>query len=224
MDKQGTKQCYLCNTSGANTADHCPPKGFFPDPKPNNLVTLLACSACNSSFSKDEEYVRNYFSLLVAPTYDADVQPLYEKFRRGYRKEPSKLREVMGRMEEKIHLFSPGGRFLGETAPVRIPVRRLRRVYEKIARGLAHYHRAPSETPVRFGFYSVSAANEKERIPPTELMSLLPYAQHRFRWGSTFEYSGLIYENMASLWWMSFYQAHLGFISFGIDVPENEIT
>ena len=46
--------------SVAITKDHIPPKGFFEQPLPSNLITVPACKKCNNGFSKDEEWFRNH--------------------------------------------------------------------------------------------------------------------------------------------------------------------
>jgi hypothetical protein len=47
---------------GELTNDHLPPDGFFPDPKPNNLITVRACYKCNSGAAKDDEAFRLWVS------------------------------------------------------------------------------------------------------------------------------------------------------------------
>ncbi len=61
--------CYLCGSSENLTRDHVPPKGFFPDPKPTNLISVPCCQACNVGFSADDEAFRAW---IVAPP---DVSP-----------------------------------------------------------------------------------------------------------------------------------------------------
>lgn len=55
--------CYLCGKP-ATTGDHAPPAGFFPDPKPDNLITVPCCRKCNGSYSMDDEAFRAW---IVAP-------------------------------------------------------------------------------------------------------------------------------------------------------------
>lgn len=39
-----------------------PPRCFFPDPKPDNLITVPCCRDCNNGKSKDDEAVRAFFA------------------------------------------------------------------------------------------------------------------------------------------------------------------
>lgn len=55
--------CVYCCTETATTVDHIPPRGFFGRPYPDNLWTVPACSRCNNSFAKDDEYARAVISI-----------------------------------------------------------------------------------------------------------------------------------------------------------------
>ena len=50
--------CLYCGVPGELTNDHVPPKNLFPKPRPNILVEVRACLACNGGASKDDEYFR----------------------------------------------------------------------------------------------------------------------------------------------------------------------
>jgi hypothetical protein len=49
-----------------------PPKGFFPEPRPSNLITLPCCLACNQSYSGDDEIMRVWFSMGLGHTKAAE--------------------------------------------------------------------------------------------------------------------------------------------------------
>jgi hypothetical protein len=66
--KNSAMHCYLCRDSNASTNDHIPPKGFFPEPRPSNLITIPCCLRCNNDFSKDDEAVRTWFSASIGAT------------------------------------------------------------------------------------------------------------------------------------------------------------
>lgn len=63
-----TKTCYLCGISNPTTKDHVPPKGFFPEPRPTNLITLPCCNACNHSYTMDDEAMRVLFAMGIGHT------------------------------------------------------------------------------------------------------------------------------------------------------------
>jgi hypothetical protein len=54
-----SSQCIYCGINEANERDHIPPKSFFPEPRPSNLITVPSCSKCNRDYGKIDEIVRN---------------------------------------------------------------------------------------------------------------------------------------------------------------------
>lgn len=68
MVKRGTqieKCCYLCGSTEKLTREHVPPRGLFPKPKPDNLLTIPCCLRCNNKASRDVEYFRLAASALI---------------------------------------------------------------------------------------------------------------------------------------------------------------
>ena len=65
--------CYLCGSTTDLTRDHLPPKGFFPRPLPQNMITVACCQTCNRSWQQDDEAVRAFLSLAIdrSPAGDA---------------------------------------------------------------------------------------------------------------------------------------------------------
>jgi hypothetical protein len=61
-------RCYLCGDTHSITNDHVPPKGFFPEPRPSDLITVPCCARCNNSFSKDDEAVRTWLCAVIGST------------------------------------------------------------------------------------------------------------------------------------------------------------
>jgi len=54
-------KCYLCGKD-ADTGDHIPPRGFFPKPRPSNLIKVPCCRSCNEAFSPEDDYFRMVLS------------------------------------------------------------------------------------------------------------------------------------------------------------------
>lgn len=66
------EHCYLCGvrlehqakeldgttSAFAYTADHIPPKGLFPEPRPANLITVPCCYGCNQEHSGFDDQLR----------------------------------------------------------------------------------------------------------------------------------------------------------------------
>jgi hypothetical protein len=55
---QKTGRCIYCGSQGPVTDDHVPPRSFYPQNPPKNLITVPCCSVCNSEFAKNDDYVR----------------------------------------------------------------------------------------------------------------------------------------------------------------------
>jgi len=58
MRSTDNKLCLFCGKK-AETKDHVPSKNLLEKPYPKNLLTILSCKKCNTSFSLDEEYFLN---------------------------------------------------------------------------------------------------------------------------------------------------------------------
>lgn len=69
------KRCVYCG-GRADTNDHAPPRCFLRRPLPSNLITLPACTDCNSGFSFDEGLVKTFITLASEhPDLVAERQP-----------------------------------------------------------------------------------------------------------------------------------------------------
>lgn len=56
--------CIYCGATEDLTDDRVPPKNLFPRPRPQSLITVLACRACNGWPAKDDEETRPFKVLL----------------------------------------------------------------------------------------------------------------------------------------------------------------
>ena len=55
--------CVYCAEAQATTTDHVPPKGFFAKGYRSDLIRVPACRGCNGSFSPEDEYARQIFTM-----------------------------------------------------------------------------------------------------------------------------------------------------------------
>jgi hypothetical protein len=65
MSRDRADICGYCGSPSPATRDHIPPKGIFPSPRPNDLITVPSCASCNQSASGSDELFRVYLSLHV---------------------------------------------------------------------------------------------------------------------------------------------------------------
>jgi hypothetical protein len=61
--------CIYCG-GPEETRDHVPSRVFLDPPLPENLPVVWACSPCNNSFSRDEEYVASLIESVIAGSPD----------------------------------------------------------------------------------------------------------------------------------------------------------
>lgn len=130
--------CYLCGTildDSNRTMDHIPPKGLFPRPLPNNLLTIPCCRQCNNGFSRDDEFFRLIATLGLHKSPEKTL--VYETrtvprtlARRRIRSEIRSLLSGMKRQWIEVNgVMVYAGLF-------RLPVDLIRRVTTRIAQGL----------------------------------------------------------------------------------------
>ena len=105
--------CAYC--SGAfETDDHVPPKGFFPKPRPSNLITVPSCDKCNSEFEIHDEYFQVLFNTRADVSSRFKDTGLFEKVLRGVsRPQASGLRKSLLDCMEKVNIETQAGIFLG---------------------------------------------------------------------------------------------------------------
>ena len=128
--------CTYCNRV-ANTKDHIPPKGMFPKPRPASLITVPSCFSCNSSFSKDDEHLRDVLSFRE----ELSDNPFVEQLNRSI---PRRLdRSQSGRYFNYLHarmgeetVKTTSGIYLGRKATFNVDLRRIERVLGRITKGL----------------------------------------------------------------------------------------
>lgn len=199
-EKKMRQKCYLCNKNFADTRDHVPPECLFPDPKPSNLITLPCCLQCNRSYSKDEEYFRDNFSMISKRS--PAVKQLWGKTRRSYLRRPLKLRNIKSRLVD-LNLKTQGGIYLGKATGLKFDESKTNRVIEKIIKGLFFHHKKkilPSS--VRFHIF----------FNPTDILEA--YFKLRIfgkRWNDVFCYAFLFAQDntYSGFWWLEFYGSNL---------------
>lgn len=81
--KQKKGPCVYCRMEGLITADHVPPRSFYPALSPKNVITVPSCEGCNKLFALDDDYVRLVFisaeGAIGNPARDA-VLPAVQRF------------------------------------------------------------------------------------------------------------------------------------------------
>ena len=144
--------CIFCQCRCADTKDHVPPRLIFPDPRPDNLITVPACEQCNRSFSKDDEYFRIYLSARQAGEEHSGHKLLLEKSLRSLERS-AKFEQYWNsrlRVFEKVRIDGT----VDYVAQFQPDDTRLENFGERIVRGLFyHHHREPLQTDTSFNVW-----------------------------------------------------------------------
>jgi hypothetical protein len=95
--------CYLCGKTEEElgeklTKDHVIPNGFFPKPKPPNLLTLPCCLSCQKEYRMDEEYVRNSLSAISNVGANKDAHYAWKATHRALMRRPALNADFKGRI------------------------------------------------------------------------------------------------------------------------------
>lgn len=106
-------KCVYC-LHKADSRDHLPPDGLFPDGvRPLDMRTVPCCKACNNSFSEDDAWFRNIMVAFCAKDSAIARDLLATKVARSGARNPDLLKKLSRRLAW-VELYSPGGIYLGK--------------------------------------------------------------------------------------------------------------
>jgi hypothetical protein len=133
-------QCYLCRApvDPRVDRDHVPPRGFFPVPKPNDLITVPCCRSCNQSWSKDDEAIRAIFAGAMAAS-PAGQRIMTDKVIRGTVARSPAFREQLLSQIREIEIILGGEPHI--LPAMTVPDDRVNPFVVRVAKGiLAFFH------------------------------------------------------------------------------------
>ena len=209
--------CTYCHRA-ANTKDHIPPKCLFPKPRPGSLITVPSCFACNSSFSKDDEHLRDVLSFREELSDNPFVEKQIESIFRGFDRSQSQgyLNYLHSRMGEEA-VRTTSGIYLGLKATFNVDLTRIERVLRRITKGLyRHCFRNKlmegCEAHVYTLEYFLSLEPEHDRIFRSIFQNNLANEEWFVVVPNGFEYKQKALQNPATTVWMfRFYSKYYGF-------------
>jgi len=115
--EQEVKKCVYC-TRLADTKDHIPSKNLFPSGMgPKNPIIVPSCSECNSGFSRDEEWFRNFACALAEGESFYARQVFFSSVKRSIQKRPWVGYSLLKRMK-LCEIYTKGGLYLGKTTQI----------------------------------------------------------------------------------------------------------
>jgi hypothetical protein len=206
--------CIYCGSRDDLTRDHIPPRAVFPvDPKYRvNLITVPSCRRCNKKYSDDDEY----FAFFIAGNRRTAMSPasatLHARIGRGIKHtRRGKLGQRIRKSLRLVDARTPAGIVVGRQPVMHIDRPIMRRVGQRIVRGLYFHHlqdRVPDHLNVDFvvlADIALRTVHEKVQIETTQrlfcaepLHNIGPDVfTYRFRQG----------ENGRSIWVMTLYDA-----------------
>lgn len=206
MTSSEPKICIFCGKD-ADTRDHIPPKCIFPDPKPNDLITVPACKACNSNTKLDDEYFR-WLVATASEDSDGALKIITNKILPKVKKRPAFLVQIMNNSRH-VETYSESGIYLGNKPAFYIEKKRVQTVINKIVRGL-YYKETKSMLPLD-SLISNFSLNPKLDEPEKYVGSLPFYSIGN----GTFSYRYWLNEfnTQESVWFIMFFDRTLFVIS-----------
>lgn len=135
LDERQKSWCVHCGGWIAdlpNNRDHAPSKSLLVEPYPPNLPVVRVCVPCNSSFSRDEEYLAAFLGVVLSGSTEAAAQsnPVARRVLEGSKS----LRKRIERCKSEYKTIGGETRVLWKPEQERID-----RVVVKNARGHAFF-------------------------------------------------------------------------------------
>ena len=209
--------CIYCGRRPKETDDHVPPKSFYPQPRPSDLITVPSCLRCNQDPGKDEEFFLATFMFSYAGATDAGKSLWAGKLKRMYEKNLGLKKKIAEHLQH-AEIVTPAGLFLGRRMAIETDELRFEKVVNKIVRGLYYFEYQkplPAQTKVMTIFLS-----EQKRFETVKnfVHQLKPGSRN---WKGIFEYKFnrvakslsesmwlLVFWDFATFWTISFNEDH----------------
>lgn len=138
MRRDRAEICAYCGAPSPTTRDHIPPKGIFPTPRPDDLVTVPSCAVCNQGASASDERFRAYLSLHVG-VGTPSINRLWEQALPSIRRNRSLHRRLRAEVEP-VWLTTPSGVIHGQAYRGRWDSDIHDSTVERMIRGLYFHH------------------------------------------------------------------------------------
>ena len=211
--------CYLCGTANPTTRDHVPPVGFFPQPRPTNLITLRCCESCNNSYSLDDEAMRVWLSSALGRSQAGEWIENYKAIPRIIKRSPAFGAKLLTQMEDILVTDEDGDRI--EAVKFAMERERAYRFITRVAKGLQkHYF------PNRDGYtgtwrcvYVENRIDHLARIEP--LIGLLPNFDSRGDQVIQYRF-GFTDDRLTCIWLMVFYDSSMFVVIHQLSVPASD--
>jgi len=193
--------CIYCGEREGSHRDHAPPKCFFPEPRPSNLITVPACLVCNGKYGKDDDQVRNLItSLEDTVEHPAIVTQLGNKrYRSIFRgKGKHKLEEFEKSLIE-IDRFSKTGGYLGKHPAFNFDQPIMDRFFDRMARALLYHENSIGYVKCKIEWNLIRT---EDALPKGLRDQLISWGKYGAIGDDIFCYLGLVMPNVVSSFWV----------------------
>ena len=203
-------ECIYCGAQGLLTADHVPPRSFYPSIPPDNLITVPSCRECNPRFTQDDEYARLVLTIDVRTKVNSDrnkIIPAVTRF--ANRKGSQKLLNSFHSSRGAAYLENSKGIYVW-TEHFTVEGPRLDRFAQRITKALFYRekgHRLSGNYIVNAIHYTKFAKladqSEDNRDFLEFIVTELSEQRQRKAWGGVFGYSWVQSPNDdEQTWWL----------------------
>ena len=192
--------CYLCHSKEANTKDHIPPAGFFPNPRPTNLITVPCCCSCNNRFSKDDEAVRLWLSAHIGRSPAGELIWEQKVLKKTFHRSPLLIEQLRATLKD-ARLDTASGAI--EAVSYEVDSERIDRFMVRVTKGLlTHYFPDYDYSDAVFETCPIVLGSTDQRLLD-DIRSILKYD---FRGDGVFQFRyGLTDTKLSGLWLFVFY-------------------
>ncbi len=205
--KEKSGECPFCKKWGVITDDHIPPKSLFPDPRPNNLITVPACKECNIGSSGDDEIFRTIMALDIR--FPQSAAQITENAFRGLKRAKYPILLDARKTAQPVELQSQSGLFLADAYQMSIDSKPIFRVLTKITKGLIYHH--TKEYDRRFEIKNEDISMNQDFIDNLDSVikdRLFHRPDYQRDIGNIFSYRGFSETNKGWIWYIAFNQWH----------------
>lgn len=200
--------CIYCGIYEGKEKYHIPPKCFFTEPLPSNLITVPSCSICNRKLGKIDENIRNLISSLeTTEIHPAVVKQLAEKRNRSISREGGihSFNFLLDNIA-LIDRYTNSGKYIGKHFAFNLMNDELKKILERIARALL-FHR----NGIGYGKYKIDYRISPKEVDfknlPDNLQKFLLSGCYKNIGNGIFSYVGYTWpEKINSFWILNFYR------------------
>lgn len=220
-DQNLTPSCAYCLSNYPSTNEHVIPRTWFPEDDPIKApIIIRACHVCNNEKSKNDEWLRKWFTSLISDQSPEAMKLLYGPVARSIRRQPTLGKEMMNRMTLVDVFDRPTRLWLGRQTHVAISTGDWNRILgwvSQVVRGLYAWDKKevlPRGYEVQTFFACDEWFQPKDFTKP--VLSYMPFPQAWHLKDAKVFMFGRAYvpeEPRTSIWITSFYNRAM-FISF----------